>query len=416
MHVAYRVILLYLSILILSSLSWTPHVQIVAITLLAPIITLVAILWKQKIDIDTITKLARFFFIGMFKTSAISLLFQGFLSMVFFLICFNNQFKDILDSIRSHENASNPLEYFSLCKSTGYYVYIFCMSFFSAGMVEETLKLTFLIRGFKELYKEKDFFSNDIRYTVMICSASLSMGFSTAESILYNFSSSSFSFSHALVRCLISLPFHICCGLLSSLRWISTFWQVMSVNDIYRVLIPSVLLHGLYDFITYLLHPLPTVNNDDLDLTSISAIFVYIFIFTLILALLIFEWNTTSIQSINKRIRIASCSYNNGINLFDKTSFIHKTKKHKHVISQNPSDPDPITTADCTMNSVTNSSSIAGSLDCINNTGVNNNINNNTVSNNTNKNNTVSNNTNNNHNNLSPVTPVTPLYIEDITL
>lgn len=261
--------------------------------LLAPVLTLYFVWWhsnRHAANLDTVVKM---FASGFLPGALIALVVESVLTIVFAFVCFADQIPAVLASLRlqfsvtESGGAQMPLlpddgrpqiaNFFlaSIQKSFGYFVFLFFMAYVIAALVEESIKWGVVQCPFKccAFAHVTSGVTHPMSIVVYVLAGGL--GFSTVENIFYTCSSHLVmpdlspgeKFYSAMERVLFAVPVHSICAGLTGVQLIRK--EFIRDVDWVMVLVPAIVVHGTFDFQSFLVSAL--VENEVLQLCFTSA-------------------------------------------------------------------------------------------------------------------------------------------------
>jgi len=272
--------------------------------LLAPVLTLYCVWWRSNrhaANLDTVIKM---FASGFLPGALIALVVESALTLLFALVCFADQIPAVMASLRlqlsvtESGGAELPLlpndgrpeitTFFltSIQKSFGYFVFLFFMAYVIAALVEESIKWG-VVRCkcpfgccIPVLARVTPGVTHPFSIVVYVLAGGL--GFSTVENIFYTCSSHIVipdltveeKFIDCMERVLFAVPVHSICAGLTGVQLIRKEY----IGDVEwaMVLVPAILVHGTFDFQSFLVSAL--VENEVLQLcfTSVNCAIVLV--------------------------------------------------------------------------------------------------------------------------------------------
>ena len=261
------------------------------------VLTLYCVWWRSNrhaANLDTVIKM---FASGFLPGALIALVVESVLTLVFALVCFADQIPAVIASLRLQFSvtesgaAEMPLlpddgrpelaSFFlaSIQKSFGYFVFLFFMAYVIAALVEESIKWGVVqckcpFRCCLPVFAQvTPGVTHPMSIVVYVLAGGL--GFSTVENIFYTCSSHlvipdlspAEKFYSAMERVLFAVPVHSICAGLTGVQLIRKEF----IRDVEwtMVLVPAILVHGTFDFQSFLVSAL--VENEVLQLCFTSA-------------------------------------------------------------------------------------------------------------------------------------------------
>ncbi len=256
----------------------TINLIIVPLSLAPGIIILYLLYRKAKASLDTTILI---YFIGFIPGILTAALVEFVMQAVLAIACFGS------DTPGTMGRGSAPNA--AIVGTVNYYLFIFLMAYFVAGLVEESLK--FFIAKVRSL-SSSDLYTPYYDYlpspssssaTTKTCTArgvivymlAAALGFSSMENIIYGqYGSSAVSLVTVSLRIALSTPLHAVCAALTAMQIIKhdyvkqrhlSLIGIMNSRDaaapytglsrLVRILSPAVAVHGSYDASVFLLSP-----------------------------------------------------------------------------------------------------------------------------------------------------------------
>ncbi|OQR94256.1 hypothetical protein ACHHYP_01550 [Achlya hypogyna] len=218
--------------------------------------------------------LLRVFFGGFFPGVFLALLVESILTVLFFVACVDAG--DIMDQYAKYSDAhplatsTEILSHLHFKQTLGFFVFVFLLAFVVAGVVEEYVKY-WLVKGRCCIASGlctplASPHVVDPFYTIL-CFAAAGVGFATCENAGYAFTQGTLEgrLQTAALRSLLATPLHVLCTSLTGMQVVAlelrraeapetdgrrTTCQALATT--LHCILPAVVLHGLYDFQTFL--------------------------------------------------------------------------------------------------------------------------------------------------------------------
>lgn len=272
--------------------------------LLAPVLTLYCVWWRSNrhaANLDTVVKM---FASGFLPGAFIALVVESALTLLFALVCFADQIPAVIASLRLQLSVTESggaempflpddgrpelVSYFlaSIQKSFGYFVFLFFMAYVIAALVEESIKWGVVrcqcpfrccLPAFARITPGV---THPMSIVVYVLAGGL--GFSTVENIFYTCSSNIVvpdlsvgeKFLNCMERVLFAVPVHSICAGLTGVQLIRKEF----IGDVQwiMVLVPAILVHGTFDFQSFLVTALVENEMVHLCFTSINCAVVLV--------------------------------------------------------------------------------------------------------------------------------------------
>lgn len=271
--------------------------------LLAPIFTLYFVWWRSNRHAATLDTVVKMFASGFLPGAAIALVVELSLTVLFALVCFADQIPAVIASLRKHLSAAEAgdaelpivpddgqpaLTNFllsSIHKSFGYFAFLFFMAYVIAALVEESIKwgvvrcrcprpccISVLARTAGV--------NHPMSIVVYVLAGAL--GFSTIENIVFSCGSHivipdqsvADKFLNCMERVLFAVPVHSICAGLTGVQLVRKEF----VGDVewIMVLVPAIIVHGTFDFQSFLVGALVESEMMQLILTSLNCAVVLV--------------------------------------------------------------------------------------------------------------------------------------------
>ncbi|EQC35423.1 hypothetical protein SDRG_07133 [Saprolegnia diclina VS20] len=212
--------------------------------------------------------LFRVFCGGLCPGVLLAMVVESVLTAALFFLCIDSA--DVFAQYErygsAHPNATSTeiLSHLHIGHTLGFFVFVFCLAFVVAGLVEEYLKY-WLVKG--RCCIASGFCTPltsphivDPFYTVL-CFAAAGCGFATFENMGYAFTQATFEpqLQTALLRGLLATPLHVLCTSLTGMRVVAAELRkaqaplepastCQALVATIRCILPAVVLHGVYDF------------------------------------------------------------------------------------------------------------------------------------------------------------------------
>lgn len=258
----------------------------------------------QYIELEILTRL---YSIGFTTGSLVVLVLESVLTVLFAIVCFNNQLQRYLaewsDAISGQPDTAenkhtfDPTNDSSIPHDAFYYVFLWLLCYVSAGCVEEGLKYWAInrVKQYRPTIKSESAY---IYYAVAIA-----LGFSTIENIGYLFNTCVEADAvweialSAVERVCISTPLHVMTSVLIGIGVIRRDLQNEPLK-LRQIMLLPVIYHGSFDFG---LMCISSVNEQIGDISSLMLTLVYVAVVELSLALTIrHQWKRYQINDPNK--------------------------------------------------------------------------------------------------------------------
>lgn len=280
------------------------NVFVLPLLLAAPVLTLYFVWWRSNrhaANLDTVVKM---FASGFLPGAIIALVVESLLTLLFALVCFADQIPAVIASLRLHlsvtESGSAELPLLpddgkpeiatfflsSIQKSFGYFVFLFFMAYVIAALVEESIKwgVVQCKCPFRCCIPVVGNITPGVTHPMSIVVYVLAggLGFSTVENIFYTCSSHVVipdlsvgeKFLNCMERVLFAVPVHSICAGLTGVQLIRK--EFIGDVEWIMVLVPAVLVHGTFDFQSFLVGALVENEVWQLIFTSLNCAVVLV--------------------------------------------------------------------------------------------------------------------------------------------
>lgn len=239
--------------------------------------------YSNSADLDLSSKL---FAAGFAPGSLIVLIVEAILAIIFAVVCFSDQFDDWRQELEHSRKTGNQVE-ITVKKTVGFWFFLFFISFFVAGLVEEALK--YVLTSYVKRYRPG--FADLTGYLLFATAGAL--GFSTVENCGYIISAAAQKaadgsmatwgavFFNVLGRMFISTPLHLCTAALSCFNIFQRDVALLPIPR-WRILGLPIFFHGLFDFLLLIIYAAYNGNDSHpavIGLSVLVAVVVFVGLF-----------------------------------------------------------------------------------------------------------------------------------------